>query len=155
MTLLVINTLNRLSTAKKRELEAIVGPFTEKCPTVDGDGLFAKAWHVLEELEGDDASENSDAMKMAMDEVIARCRITDEEWEQNDILVLCCCWNTAGTEMRNIAILNAIERRKGEPIKEMVFGTSILWWDLEPRMWNYSQVGLGGPYRDNTNLTTT
>jgi len=136
MGLLVINTLSPLTPSKRAELKAIVGDFVER----RSDELYVRAREISSEY-----GENSDETNQRMDEVLDRSGISDEEW-QNDILVLCCAWNTAGIEMANIAILNAIERRRGAPIKEMVFGSSQL-CDRRPRTWEYP-VGLGGPLRE-------
>lgn len=137
MGLLVINTVFPLTPRKRAELKAIAGDFIERRP----EELYVQAREITSEF-----GENSDETNQRMDDVLNRCGISDEDW-QNDILVLCCCWNTAGIEMANIAILNAAERRKGAPICEMVFGSGLL-CDRQPRTWNYQAVGLGGSIRE-------
>lgn len=137
MGLLVINTVKPLTPASRAELKSIVGDFTER---------RVKQLYVHAREAPVEFSENGDEMNQRMDEALDRCGISDAEW-QNDILVLCCSWSTAGIEIANIAILNAVERRKGSPIREMVFGSGLL-NDHQPRVWDYASVGLGGPVRN-------
>jgi hypothetical protein len=127
VTLLAINCGDPLIRESHQKLQSIVGPFVEVRPAFDGECLYYKSFEILESLPQGEASENSPAMREAMDAVVAEIPLTAEQWVTCDILVLLASnWNTAGIEIRQIATLRAFERRKRDVIRWMVFGNDML-----------------------------
>lgn len=127
MKTLVINLHERLSPLNWLKLGGIIGAFTERRPTVGGKSL----WLYARDLVNADLS--PEELKTQMDDFFRRCYISDKQW-RNPVLVIHGTSSTAGQDIANDLILDAVARRKGGPVDHMMFGNGQLCHD-HPYSW--------------------
>ena len=115
----MINTVERLSPAKRRQLEAIIGDFTEKRPKVDGKEIYVYARELV--ISGRDMS----TIVRLVGDFLERCPLSDKLWRR-EVVVLHCVAVTVGIELALGAICDAVALKKGGDILHMQFGNVLL-----------------------------
>ena len=115
----MINTMERLSPAKRRQLEAIIGDFTEKRPKVDGKEIYIYARELVS------TGRDMDTITRLVGDFLNKCRIPEELWHR-DVVILHCVAVTAGIELALGAICDAVALKKGQNICHMQLGNVLL-----------------------------